>query len=86
MPQWEGERTVVECCHIFGERAAHRNRETMDALHEYGQRLVMEQQGWTKEDFMREFGRNYLSEEDLQPKEEDAHGGFQLLDEALCVN
>ena len=55
--------TVCLChnsCHIFGERAVHNCRETMDALHKYGQKLAMEQQGWTKEDFIREFGRNYL--------------------------
>ena len=55
--------TVCLChnsCHIFGERAVHNCRETMEALHKYGQKLAMEQQGWTKEDFIREFGRNYL--------------------------
>ena len=47
-------------CHIFGERAAHRCRETAQALHEYGQRLAMEKMGWSTEEFVREFGRNYL--------------------------
>ena len=47
-------------CHIFGERAAHRCRETAQALHEYGQRLAMERMGWSTADFVREFGRNYL--------------------------
>jgi hypothetical protein len=32
----------------------------MQTLHEYGQRKVMEEQGWTTEDFIHEFGRNYL--------------------------
>ena len=49
-------------CHIFGPRAAHQNRETMQKLHEYGQRKAMEEQGWTTDDFIREFGRNYLEE------------------------
>ena len=49
-------------CHIFGERAAHRCRETAQALHEYGQRLAMERMGWSTADFVREFGRNYLDE------------------------
>lgn len=49
-------------CHIFGEQAAHRNKETMQRLHEYGQRKAMEENGWTKEDFIREFGRNYLED------------------------
>lgn len=47
-------------CHIFGKSAAHNNKETMKMLHEYGQRKAMEEQGWTTEDFIREFGRNYL--------------------------
>lgn len=47
-------------CHIFGPQAAHRNKDTMQALHEYGQRKAMEENGWTVEDFIREFGRNYL--------------------------
>ena len=49
-------------CHIFGERAAHRCRETAQALHEYGQRMAMERMGWSAEEFVREFGRNYLDE------------------------
>lgn len=49
-------------CHIFGPQAAHQNRETMRKLHEYGQRKAMEEQGWTTEDFIREFGRNYLED------------------------
>lgn len=49
-------------CHIFGPQAAHQNRETMQKLHEYGQRKAMEEHGWTTDDFIREFGRNYLEE------------------------
>lgn len=47
-------------CHIFGEKAAHNCRESMDKLHVMGQRMAMEQQGWTKEEFRRIFGRSYL--------------------------
>lgn len=47
-------------CHIFGPEAAHQNKETMRRLHEYGQRKAMEENGWTKEDFIMEFGKNYL--------------------------
>lgn len=57
--------TVYLChgsCHIFGEKAVHSCRETMDELHRYGQKMAMERMGWTKEDFMREFGRNYNEE------------------------
>lgn len=47
-------------CHIFGRNAVHNNADVMQALHEYGQRKAMEEQGWTTEDFIREFGKNYL--------------------------
>lgn len=49
-------------CHIFGEDAAHRNADTAQYLHEYGQRLWMEQQGGSVDDFRREFGKNYLED------------------------
>lgn len=47
-------------CHIFGKEAVHKNAATMQKLHEYGQRKAMDGQGWTKEDFIREFGKNYV--------------------------
>ena len=47
-------------CHIFGKNAVHQNAETMQLLHEYGQRKYMKEQNATIEDFRREFGRNYL--------------------------
>lgn len=47
-------------CHIFGPEAVHRNKDTMQELHRYGQLKSMEEQGWTVEDFVREFGKNYL--------------------------
>lgn len=47
-------------CHIFGPEAAHRSQETRLLLRQYGQRKAMEEQGWTTEDFIREFGKNYL--------------------------
>ena len=47
-------------CHIFGENAAHQNHETMLMLRRYGQRKAMREQGWTEEDFIREFGRSWL--------------------------
>lgn len=58
--------TVLLChhrCHIFGKEAAHQNAETMQMLHEYGQRKVMAEQGWTKERFIAEFGKNYVEDE-----------------------
>ncbi len=47
-------------CHESGPEAVHRNAETMQRLHEYGQTLAMEEQGWSREEFMAIFGRNYL--------------------------
>lgn len=47
-------------CHIFGREAAHQNTDTMLRLKQYGQAKVMEEQGWSIEHFIREFGRNYL--------------------------
>ena len=47
-------------CHEFGPLAAHKNAETMQRLHEYGQRKVMGEQGWTVEQFIIEFGKNYI--------------------------
>ena len=52
-----------ERCHIFGQNAVHQNKETMQMLHEWGQRKVMKEQGWTIEDFRNEFGKNYLEVE-----------------------
>ena len=50
-------------CHIFGRDAVHNNADTMQRLHEYGQRKAMEEQGWTIDDFRRIFGKNYIEEE-----------------------
>lgn len=47
-------------CHIFGKKAAHNCAGTMLALKQYGQKKAMQEQGWTTEDFIREFGKNYL--------------------------
>lgn len=47
-------------CHIFGKNAVHQNPETMKLLHQYGQKKAMEENGWSVEDFIREFGKNYL--------------------------
>ncbi len=63
-------------CHEFGKNAVHANRETARRLHQYGQKLAMREQDWTIEDFRREFGKNYLDDDDLgetgyRQKEED---------------
>lgn len=49
-----------ESCHRTGKRAAHVCKETAQALHEYGQKKFMIDQGASVEDFIAIFGRNYL--------------------------
>jgi len=49
-------------CHIFGEYAVHRNEETRDFLRRWGQQKAMRENNWTTQDFIREFGKNYLEE------------------------
>ena len=49
-------------CHIFGKHAVHNDVNVMQRLHEYGQRKAMEENGWSIEDFIREFGKNYLED------------------------
>lgn len=55
--------TVYLChndCHIFGREAVHRNAKNMLMVKQYGQRKAMQEQGWTIEDFTKEFRKNYL--------------------------
>lgn len=49
-----------DTCHIFGPDSVHQNREVMLDVKRYGQRKAMQENGWSKEDFIREFGKNYL--------------------------
>lgn len=49
-----------DSCHIFGPNSVHQNRETMLRIKRYGQKKAMEENGWSTEDFIREFGKNYL--------------------------
>ena len=47
-------------CHRNGKMAVHRSGEQMRRLRRYGQLKAMQEQGWTEEDFRREFGKSYL--------------------------
>ena len=47
-------------CHKFGNASVHQNARTMQFLHEYGEKKWLDEQGKTIEDFIKEFGRNYL--------------------------
>lgn len=49
---------------------AHHNKQTMLALHKYGQALAMERYGWDIDRFREEFGMNYLDEQDIGLKPE----------------
>lgn len=51
-------------CHIFCPGSVHQNASQMKRLKRYGQLRVMKEQGWTEEDFIREFGKSYINEED----------------------
>jgi hypothetical protein len=58
--------TVYLChaCHNEPPNGVHHNREVADYMHRMGQRKAMHERGWTEKDFVREFGRNYLGEDD----------------------
>lgn len=59
--------TVKLChsrCHIYGNKAVHRNRQTMQELHEYGQRKWMKDYNGSIEDFRKIFGKNYIDEDE----------------------
>lgn len=47
-------------CHIFGKNSVHRNAGVDRALKEVVQKRAMQHYGWTVQDFIRIFGRNYL--------------------------
>lgn len=54
---------VVDLCHYCHNEppfGVHHNRERMLYLRQYGQQKAMQEQGWTTEEFIKEFGRNYI--------------------------
>ena len=54
--------TVHLChwCHNEPPDGVHHNRMTREFLQEKFQYKLMEEQGWTTADFIREFGRSYI--------------------------
>lgn len=59
----EKDGLVVNLCHFCHNEppnGAHHNKETMLKLRQYGQRIAMEKHKWTTDDFIREYGKNYL--------------------------
>ena len=67
-------------CHENGPKAAHRCRATAEALRAYGQRKAMIENGWTVEEFRLQFGKNWLSEEELAEVEAEVRGGTRDAD------
>ena len=53
----------------------------------YGQKKAMREQGWSVDEFVWEFGRNYLSDEEIAELEkterDEPEGVFLILDAAL---
>lgn len=47
-------------CHIFGKDSAHQSAETALKIKQAAQLAAMQQYGWSIDDFIREFGKNYL--------------------------
>ena len=47
-------------CHIFGKDSVHQNVCVNVALQAHAQQKAMEYYGWTKEEFMQRFDKNYL--------------------------
>lgn len=65
---------VVDLCHACHNEppdGVHYNPETMEYLHQVGQQMAMEQQGWNIEDFRREFYKNYLEVSRIEQREFD---------------
>lgn len=50
-------------CHRNGSASVHRNRETAQFIHEYGQKKWMDETGGSIDDFRTVFGINYLKGE-----------------------
>lgn len=47
-------------CHIFGENAVHKNARINRKLQAYVQKKAMEHYGWSVEDFIKLFYKNYI--------------------------
>lgn len=58
--------TVTLChnCHNEPPYGVHFCAETMQYLHEYGQRKAMQENGWDVQTFREIFGKNYLQEDE----------------------
>ena len=59
--------TVRICpwCHQYDADSAHRSYEVRKYLRKWAQMKAMREQGWSVEQFVIEFGRNYLDEDEI---------------------
>lgn len=61
-------------CHTVRADSVHKSAETMQKLHEYGQRKAMREQGWDIAKFRTVFHANYLDLEKESNNENDTEG------------
>lgn len=47
-------------CHIFGAQSVHKNREVDLAVKRLAQKKAMRHYGWTTEQFIEIFGKNFI--------------------------
>lgn len=47
-------------CHIFGDNSVHKNARINRKLQAFAQKKAMDHYGWSVEDFIKEFYKNYL--------------------------
>ena len=47
-------------CHIFGKNSVHVNAKVDRAIKRIAQKRAMKHYGWTTEEFIKIFGKNYL--------------------------
>ena len=59
-----------DTCHQ-GPNGVHANAELDDRLKREGQRCAMEEYGWTTEQFVYLFGKNYLEDDDGRESKEE---------------
>jgi len=54
--------TVRLCseCHRTSKYSAHNDKHTMSLLKRIGQRKAMDENGWSVDEFIRIFGKNYI--------------------------
>ena len=47
-------------CHIFGSESVHQNAEVNNRLKAHAQRVAMDRYGWSVDEWLKIFGKNYL--------------------------